>query len=118
MPTLKPRQISQLLVMETPETVGMVHAWATKTGTGKSDLLRKAFFGGGWAKVERFLTAEYGPLTQTDLHYGILAALPAGQREAYATEHGLNWTDPRCTVPGPATPRPSRKRSSPTAAAA
>lgn len=110
MPTLKPRQISQLLVMETPETVGRVHAWATKTGVGKSELLRKAFFGLGWTAVEKHLTDEYGHLSSTDLHYGILAALPAAQREDYAKRHGLKWTDPRCTVPGPSTPRPSRKR--------
>lgn len=118
MPTLKPRQISQLLVMETPEVVGMVHAWATKTGTGKSELLRQAFFGGGWAKVERGLVAEHGRLSQTDLRYGILAALPIGKREAYARQHGLSWTDERCTVPQPGTeaPRPPRKRNARTGA--
>ena len=118
MPTLKPRQISQLLVMETPETVGRVHAWATKTGVGKSELLRKAFFGHGWEPVEQEMELEYGPLSSTDLHYGILAALPAAQREDYAKRHGLRWTDPRCTVPGPSTPRPSRKRSAPAPARA
>lgn len=117
---VKARQTAQMIVLETPEIVGAINAWATKSNRAKSDLLRDALLGRGWPAVRQELEGEYGRLSDTDLRYGILTALPPAERAAYAERHQLDWNDPRCQVSTtgrgrpPITPgRKSTKRTSP-----
>jgi hypothetical protein len=84
-----PKYTAQMIFMVEPRTAGEIRAWAQKTGVAYSELIRESVDGYGWARRRRQLEEEYGRLKPSELHAGVLSALPREQREAYAKKHGL-----------------------------
>jgi hypothetical protein len=92
------RYIAQLIVLAPVEQAGAINAYAVKSNIPKSELLRTALLESGWPNLQRKLREEYGALTTEERRYGVLTALPAADREAYAAKHGLDWDSPLCQV--------------------
>ncbi len=92
------RYKAQMIVLERPDLVGEINAYSIKSNIPKSELLRDALVNKGWKKLRDELRAEYGELSTEERRYGTLTALPPAEREAYATEHHLDWDSPLCQV--------------------
>jgi hypothetical protein len=77
---------AQLIVMQSVEYTGEVRAWATKMGgqSGTISRLLRDALNRSWPVVRAELISTYGPLTAGEHWGGMLASVPAAEREVWA----------------------------------